>query len=392
MKKFWLFFSLSLVFLLMLGISAKPVIKLFRGTETKTVQKTIPLRKIAAEHTSLAPPAVPETVTPKKIDWPKPEYVKGVYATGWMAGSEKWLPRIVQFIDETEVNALVIDVKDDTGTLSYASNVPLAKQVNSAERKIRDTQKVFKLLKEHNIFPIARIVVFKDPFMAKNKPEWAVKNADGGLWKDRKGLYWVDPYNKQYWDYIVDISKEAIEMGFQEIQYDYVRFTSDGDVKQCVYPFSNGKPAAEVIKEFLQYAKLKLEPYQVPVSADIFGLTTTADADLGIGQRFEKIAESVDIVCPMVYPSHYIPGNFGLKNPDLAPYETVYRSLSDAKKRLEEAGNTKTQIRPWLQDFSLGSRYGRTQIQAQIKAVTDAGIKEWIFWNPSCRYQAERYN
>jgi len=322
---------------------------------------------------------------------PKPETVKGVYVTGWMAGSEKWFPRIVRFINETEVNTMVIDVKDDTGTLSYVSAVPLVNRINSFEKKIPDIHKTLATLRQNNIFPIARIVVFKDPFLAEKMPDWAVKDINGGLWKDRKGLYWVDPYNKQYWDYIVAISIEAVQMGFQEIQYDYVRFTSDGNISRCRYSFNDGNAPEEVIKEFLRYARAKLNPYQVPVSADIFGLVVSADGDLGIGQRFEKIAANVDIVCPMVYPSHYIPGNFGLKNPDLAPYETVYHSLTDAQKRLREAGLTTTGLRPWLQDFSLGSHYGEEQLQAQIRAVNDAGLKEWIFWNPSCRYDPDKY-
>lgn len=320
----------------------------------------------------------------------RPEFVRGIYATGWMTGSSKWFPEILQFINQTEVNALVIDVKDDTGTLSYPSTVPLVNQVNAVEYKIRDIKKVLAVLEENKIFPIARIVVFKDPFMAKKKPLWAIKSSLGGLWADRKGLNWIDPNNKQYWDYIVAISKEAIELGFQEIQYDYVRFTSDGNVKLCVYPYANGHPKEDVIKDFLQYARTKLKPYNIPISADVFGLTTTLTDDLGIGQRFEKIAANVDIICPMVYPSHYLSGNFGLKNPDLHPYETVYQSLTDAKKRLQQAGLV-TRLRPWLQDFSLANKYDRAQIQAQIQAASDAGVNEWIFWNPSNRYQIKKY-
>lgn len=135
-----------------------------------------------------------------------------------------------------------------------------------------------------------------------------------------------------------------------------------------------------------------MQEYKVPISADIFGLTTSADDDLGIGQQFEKIAGSVDIVCPMVYPSHYANGTFGFKIPDLHPYETVFHGVYDARKRLTKAGDSETHIRPWLQDFSLGNYYGRAEIQAQIKAVKDAGINEWIFWNPSCRYSIEKYN
>ena len=323
--------------------------------------------------------------------WPRPEQVRGVYATGWIAGSAKWFPRIVSFIDQTGVNSLVIDVKDDTGTLSYHSQVPLVNAIKASQNKINNPRQMLQTLKEHQIFPIARIVVFKDPFSAKARPDWAVKDSGGGLWHDRKGLNWVDPYNKAYWDYIIAIAQEAVDLGFQEIQFDYVRFTSDGDTKRCVYPYSNGKAADDLIPEFLQYARQKLKSYQVPISADIFGLTTSAPDDLGIGQQYEKIIANVDVVCPMVYPSHYARGTFGLKNPDLNPYQTVWRGVSDAKKRLATAGNNTTVLRPWLQDFSLGNYYGRHEIQAQIKALEDAGIKEWIFWNPSCRYQIEKY-
>ncbi|MCL6590729.1 MAG: putative glycoside hydrolase [Firmicutes bacterium] len=327
-----------------------------------------------------------------KQEWPKPAIVKGIYATGWIAGHPIWMPRLIRFIDETEVNALVVDVKDDTGTLSFKLDVPLANEIGASLKKIADPVKLMDTLREHQIYPIARIVVFKDPYLAAHKPEWAVKDIGGGLWKDRKGLAWVDPHNRAVWDYILAIAKEAIGLGFQEIQFDYVRFTSDGDLKRCVYPYSKGELRQDVIRDFLVYIKKELAPYQVPVSADIFGLTTSAPDDLGIGQQFEKIAGNVDIVCPMVYPSHYAPGSFGLKIPDLHPYETVYRGVRDALKRLEKIGKNDNHIRPWLQDFSLGNYYGRAQIQAQIKAAYDAGAKEWIFWNPSCRYSTDKYN
>lgn len=337
-------------------------------------------------------PPVTESKPIKKRDWPKPDVVKGIYATGWMAGSPKWLPRLVRFINETEINSLVIDVKDDNGTISYQSQIELVNQLKAAENKINDPKVMIQTLYENQIYPIARIVVFKDPLLARKKPEWAVKDIDGGLWKDRKGLNWVDPYNRDLWDYIISIAEEAIAIGFQEIQFDYVRFTSDGDTKRCVYPCFDGEAPEDVIQNFLKYARSKLQPYQIPVSADIFGLITSVPDDQGIGQQFEKIISNVDIVCPMVYPSHYAKGTFGLKNPNQQPYETVFKGVSDAKKRLEETGNTTTIIRPWLQDFDLGHNYGRNEIKAQIKAVEDAGLSEWIFWNPSCRYEQEKYN
>jgi hypothetical protein len=390
MQRKWLFFVIPIIIPLSIAI-------MFLGVNPQNwpaARADAPLAKLAQPTKAPKKASVKNNVAPvtqlKKMDWPKPDVIKGVYTTGWIAGSTKWFPRLIKFIKATEVNAVVIDLKDDTGNLSFLSKAPLAKETNAAVKMIADPTGMMQTLKEAEIYPIARIVVFKDPLIAKAKPEWAVQDRDGGLWKDRKGLYWVDPHNKQYWDYIVDIAKEAVRLGFQEIQFDYVRFTSDGNTKRCVYPFDNDQAPEDVIQEFLHYARTKLSPYSIPISADIFGLTSSADADLGIGQRFEKIAAHVDIICPMVYPSHYIPGNFGLKNPNAAPYQTVFRSVSDAKQRLEGASSV-AQLRPWLQDFSLGIHYGRNEIQAQIKAVNDAGIKEWIFWNPSCRYNIEKY-
>jgi len=327
-------------------------------------------------------------VTPAVLTWKRPPVVRGIYATGWMAGSSKWFPRLVQFIEETQVNSIVIDIKDDEGTLSYRSKVRLANEIGADAAKIKDPWMLMRVLNEHGIWPIARIVVFKDPFLARKRPDLAVRSKSGGLWHDRKGMTWVDPNNRSVWSYNVAVAKEAVALGFREVQFDYVRFASDGQISDCVYPFSDGTKKEDIIREFLAYARGILRPLGVAVSADIFGLVTSAHDDLGIGQQLEKVAESVDIISPMVYPSHYAHGSFGLSEPDLQPYETVLRGLTDARKRLE---GTSVQIRPWLQDFSLENHYGREQVQAQIRAVHDAGLKEWIFWNPSNRYDAAKY-
>ncbi len=383
-NKYWLLLLIPVV-LLISWLTLTP------AASSLVIPNSSPSNHLKRTKATPVPAPAVATPQPKPVAWPKPESIKGIYATGWMAGSSKWLDETVAFINQTSVNSLVIDVKDDTGTLSYNSKVPLVQTLGAAERKIGNPQKLLDTLRQHQIFPIARIVVFKDPFLAQHKSEWAVRDSAGGLWSDRKGLHWVDPNNKAYWDYIIEIAKEAIDLGFQEIQFDYVRFTSDGDIKRCVYPFSAGQLKQDVIRDFLQYARAQLKPYNIPISADIFGLTTSVEDDQGIGQQYEKIISSVDVVCPMVYPSHYGPGNFGLKNPNLNPYDTVFHAVSDAQKRLEKAGNTTTLLRPWLQDFSLGAHYGRTEIQKQIQAVEAAGAKEWIFWNPSCRYQLQKY-
>jgi hypothetical protein len=319
---------------------------------------------------------------------PEPAVVKGVYLTSWIAGT-KAFDQVVEFIHKTEVNSLVIDVKDDTGLVSYASKVPLVNAINSSYKKY-DPQKIMTVLRQNQIYPIARIVVFKDPYLAKHRPDLAVKNSAGGLWQDYRGLNWVDPYNKEVWDYNISIAKEAIQYGFREIQFDYVRFTSDGNIRECRYPKADGRIKSDVIRDYLKYAYQELKPLGVKVSADVFGLTCSAQDDMGIGQVMEKVAEGVDVVCPMVYPSHYYRGQYQIADPDSRPYETVFRSLTDAKQKIANVQH-KVIIRPWLQDFSLKNHYGREQLLEQIKAVENSGFKEWIFWNPSSRYDYHKY-
>lgn len=340
------------------------------------------------------PPARPETTVPPDIPPAEPASasprrppVRGIYVTGYTAGIRKF-DQILSFIRRTEVNAVVIDVKDDSGTLSYPSDVALAKAIGAGVRKF-SPEKVLARLYAEGIYPIARIVVFKDPYLAAKRPDLAVRNKKGGLWRDRKGLAWVDPHNREVWRYAVDVAKEAAAKGFREIQFDYVRFTSDGQLSECVYPYATGQRKSEVIRDFLAYARQELRPLGVEVSADIFGLTCSALDDLGIGQRIEDISSAVDIISPMVYPSHYYRGTYGLQDPDLHPYETITASLRAAMPRVAATG---VRIRPWLQDFSLRNHYGRAQLMAQIKAVYDAGLTEWIFWNPSNNYKPANYN
>ena len=285
----------------------------------------------------------------------------------------------------------MVDVKDDTGTISYLSTVPLARQIGANRDKF-DPKKVVNLLNQNHIYPIARIVVFKDPLLSKQRADLSVRSTQGGLWHDNLGLSWVDPYNKTIWDYNIAIAKEAAAMGFKEIQFDYVRFTSDGMIKYCLYPNADSRIKADVIRDFLKYAYQELNPLGVKVSADVFGLTCSAQDDLGIGQQFEKLVEGIDIICPMAYPSHYRKGEYGISNPDRYPYETVLKSLTDAKLKLAKLSlKQPVIIRAWLQDFSLQSHYGREQLLAQIKAVEDAGFQEWIFWNPTNKYNTQNY-
>lgn len=317
---------------------------------------------------------------------------KGVYVSGRLAGTAK-MGEIIDLIRRTELNAVVIDVKDDQGAVTYDSSLPEVAEIGSRAAYIKDLDGLLSRLEKENIYPIARVVVFKDSTLAGKRPRWAVKTAGGQVYRDRIGSAWVNPYLREVWEYNLAVARETASRGFREIQFDYVRFPSDGQVKGLVYEpwtgeagqegISAGEDRIEVISRFLAYARRELEPYRVFISADVFGLVTTATEDMGIGQRWEELAARVDYMSPMLYPSHYRRMNYGLPDPDAAPYATVYRAMRDAVRRTSGTGAI---IRPWLQDFSLRHPYGPEEVRAEIRAAYDAGAEEWLLWNPYSNY------
>jgi len=333
-----------------------------------------------------------------------PEKIKGIYVSGWTAGSNKKFSRLLELIDETELNAVVIDIKDAEGLVTYRSKVPWTRAAGARSYAVRNISNLLSRLKEHNIYPIARLVCFRDPLLSKAYPDIALKSKDGSLWKDRAGIGWLNPYNKEGWKYLLDLSKEAASLGFKEIQYDYVRFPTDGDIKNIAYGKGTSiSGRSKAISEFLAYAKSELKPFGVVVSADLFGIAAT-DVRGGryIGQDMVKMAREADYVSPMIYPSHYanvrqngtgqLINDVLFKYPDLEPYSVVYNSLAVAQKRLQNS-KVSGRLRPWLQAFTasyLGKDryqpYGGKQIKQQIKAVSDAGIGEWMLWNANNRY------
>ncbi|MEW5784439.1 MAG: putative glycoside hydrolase [Bacillota bacterium] len=329
------------------------------------------------------PPFWPE---PPQI--PRPEFVKGIYVNVLEQPlSEAFFTQLVELIDNTELNAVVIDLKDDRGRLTYSrTRVPWANSAGAPDQYIDHPVELIARLSENGIYPIARIVAFKDALMAEHRPDLAALNSRGEPWRYGADS-WLDPYNKHVWKYVVALAREAAELGFREIQFDYVRFPSDGNLNDIYYPASDGSPYHEVIPAFLRYARASLAEYDVELSADIFGLVTYDPGDQGIGQHLESIAATVDLVCPMIYPSHYGAGNLGLENPDAAPYDTVYRSLQVAVNRLEQAG-LETTIRPWLQAFTINHLYGAAEVRAQIQAAEDLGIHEFLLWNNGNYYNA----
>ncbi len=311
--------------------------------------------------------------------------IRGIFLTGYVAGSSR-MPGLITQLKAAGMNAVVINVKDDAGNITWQMNLPAAKAAGADSSQITNIGALLKTLKANHIYAIGRIVTFKDPVYAAAHPGQAVQAAGGGLWHDSMGEAWLDPYNRANWRYVVDVAKQAAAVGFQEIQFDYVRFPADGNHAGLVYPdYTSRVVPAEVISSFLRYADRKLAPYGVEVGADVFGLVTVAHNDLGIGQELLPVAGAVNIISPMTYPSLYANGSFGLANPALHPYTVVYKSVHTARLRL--TNGPAVDFVPWIQDFSLwGVNYGAAQLQAQVRAVKNAGYNQWMVWNPACVY------
>ncbi len=333
--------------------------------------------------------AVPLPDSTQPLVFQRPQHVRGLYLNAWAAGSTRRVDALLDLARRTEVNAFVIDVKDASGYVSHRTDVALAQEVGATgEIRIRDLPGLLRRLYAEGIYPIARIVIVQDPILAAARPDMAIQDRDGGAFRDAKGFYWLNPYDRRVWDYHVELAREMAQMGFPEIQWDYVRFPDvpASEKARLVYPGAGDTPQHEIISAFLAYARDGLADEGVAVTADVFGVVTSASRDVGIGQVWESLIDDVDVALPMVYPSHYWKGSFGYQSPNAHPYEVVKRALQDALRRsvaVEGAGAT----RPWLQDFTLGQpRYGAPEVRAQIQATYDAGIQEWILWNPGSRY------
>lgn len=319
--------------------------------------------------------------------------VKGIYVTGPVAGSKK-MNQLVELVDSTELNAMVIDIKNDSGEITYKMDYDVAQAIGATKNYIPDIQSLISRLKEKNIYLIARIVAFKDPILAEKLPAYSLKNTDGSIFRDKKGLAWVNPYSKGVWDYILNVAYYAAEMGFDEIQFDYIRFSTDAGMANVVFSQEEELPSkAEIITQFTEYVSDRLKLQGVKVSADVYGgiIGSEVDRDI-VGQDYGKMSEHLDCICPMIYPSQFAKGSYGVSNPDSTPYEIIYQSLLDSKEKL--AGNQNIMVRPWLQDFTatwLDSHitYDKEEIKAQIKAVYDSGYEEWILWNAGNNYTVE---
>lgn len=327
---------------------------------------------------------------------------KGIYVnTAYLGrGNYPTLDELIEMLDRTELNAMVIDIKDDTGSILFDAKHPLINEVGYKTLYITDLPAFVAKLKEHNIYCIARIVCFKDQVATKKTPALAVRNHDGSLYVDKEGERWLNPYDEKAWEYIVEVAKEAAEAGFDEINFDYLRTSASGSFTKADFSGLNeGKTKIDAITGFVKYACEQLKPMGVFVSGDVFGtiINSVADGE-SIGQSYVGLSRYLDYICPMVYPSHYSFGYGGLKYPDTKPFQLLLMELNSSVKKLSviEAGEHKAEVRPWLQDFTasyLGAgrylTYGAKELRAQISATYSAGYDEWLLWNASMFFTEE---
>ena len=326
---------------------------------------------------------------------PRPTVVRGLYVNRWAAiGQKVWT--LVDVAKRTEVNALVLDVKDDRGYLLYRSAVPLARSIGadrvSPMRPAR-LRALLDTMRAHGIYPIARIVVAKDPLLANARRDWAVqRRTDGKPWLDANSNPWLDPHHRAVWAYAADLADEAVRLGFSEVQFDYVRFPDDRRLlAEARFPLAKGRRRDAVIREELGYLRQRLAASGASMAIDVFGATTTIDNDMGIGQTWEQFADRADVVLPMTYPSHYPRGSYGIAHPNAEPYAVLDRALRGARVRNRVIRNA-GQVVPWYQDFTLGKpRYGVPQLRAQMQAGYDNGMFSWILWNPGSRYTVKAF-
>ena len=332
--------------------------------------------------------------------------VKGIYVTGPRAGSAG-MEDLIRLVDETELNAMVIDVKNDEGNVTFKltneeilQDIPVLDQIvqmQAGVRYIRDIQALMQEVKDHDIYTIARIVCFKDPCLAAAQPELALRKPDGKPVTDANGLAWVNPYKQEVWEYLTELAEMAADLGFDEIQYDYVRFPVGSDADAADYGVDmEAYPKRQAIQDFLSYAGDRLHEKGCVVTADVFGTIIGSETDVQtVGQDYTALGQTVDAISPMVYPSHYANGVFGLKVPDAHPYETVSAAMQGSAEELQSIPEAeRAVVRPWLQAFTAiwvpgHISYNGTQIREQIQAVYDAGYEEWILWNATNRYSPD---
>ena len=324
-----------------------------------------------------------------------PKILRSIYLTGWSAATPKSVDYAINIADETDINAVVIDIKDWSGYINYDTQVPEAEEYNAERVILPNIETLIDKFHKRGIYVIARITIFQDPILAQAKPNLAIyQESDNSLlWLDKSGLAWIDPASKEAWEYNVAIAKDALNRGFDELNFDYIRFPSDGDLKNMGFPFWDEiKPMSSVIKEFYSYIREELPV--ATLSVDLFGLSTIS-SNFGVGHNIEDAYQYFDFVSPMVYPSHYAKGFIGYENPAEYPYEVIKHSMDSALNKLNILNHNqpvKAKLRPWLQDFDLGADYDEEQVRLEIKAVRDSlkdDFSGFMLWNSENIYTRE---
>ena len=341
---------------------------------------------------------------------PTPSAVRGIYMTSCVASVPSLRENLAKLVDETELNSIVLDIKSYDGHITFETDNPLLAPASGGGCFVRDMQDFIDALHARGIYVIARLAVFQDAFMVGERPEWAVKKqtSTSTVWRDHKGIPWIDAGARPYWDYMATLARESHAIGIDEIQFDYIRFPSDGNMKDIYYPWSGDRPKAEVMRDFFEYLHRELSPEGIVISADLFGMTTTNTDDLNIGQILEYALPNFDYISPMVYPSHYPKGFYNLGDPNQNVYEVVKISMDKAVARAIATTTTvfmpdarigtstpaiysksvsdQKKLRPWLQDNNYPVPYTAEMVRAQIQATYDAGLDSWLLWNAGNRY------
>lgn len=322
------------------------------------------------------------------------EPIRGIYVSAWVAGTKSRMDEMIAGIDATELNAIVIDVKDDEGRIVWEVDSPLINETGAVRVLVNDMPALVQTLHDHGIYVIGRLVCFRDAYIYQTKPEWVVHNEDGSIYRDEKDFAWIDPSCTEAWDYLLEVADQCQAVGFDEIQFDYVRYPTKATEAMVGV---DGTGRKQKITEFASFAKQHFTERNMPFSMDVFGIVIHAEYDRNIvGQDYAALSYETDCLSPMVYPSHYADGTYDVEYPDLYPYEIIYASMTESKELLAaaappEEGDIQASVRPWLQGFTANylkhyQAYGAAEIRTQIQAVYDAGYTEWLIWDPSESY------
>ena len=323
----------------------------------------------------------------------EPITVKALYLTFWGASNNSVTSKnIIKIIDKTEVNAVVVDIKNEYGSTSFWTSFAQANNYGAHKKRTnRNISKFMKKLKDKNIYTIARIVTFKDELQASNNPDYAIKlDSNGSIWRNHDNMAWVDPYDKRSHEYTISIAEEAAKVGFDEINFDYIRFPAKSRLRYSKKNTQENR--IKTIGEFLDLAQDRLRKYGVFISVDTYGnICWTKKGDNNIGQTVTSLANHADYLSPMLYPSGFAKGSFYFENPSEHPYDVIYRSIKNIRDRVEP-----NRVRPWLQyfkDYAHKRRhYKKDEIRDQIRATEDINASGWMMWSPSSKYHAEYFN